>query len=132
MRTSGKVFWRGFRHPIAKRYFQRFNALAPRTREEWMESTLNKVNAFLSDDRIREIFSYQKSSFNLREIMDNRKILLIKLDRGRLKENGDLLGSLLMTKIRMAAFSRSDVPREKRFHSISTLMSFKTLQLRNS
>jgi hypothetical protein len=101
-------------HPIAKRYFQRFNSLAPRTREEWMESTLNKVNAFLSDDRIREIFSYQKSSFNLREIMDNRKILLIKLDRGRLKENGDLLGSLLMTKIRMAAFSRSDVPKEKR------------------
>jgi len=101
-------------HPIAKKYFQRFNALAPRTREEWMESTLNKVNAFLSDDRIREIFSYQKSSFNLREIMDNKKILLIKLDRGRLKENGDLLGSLLMTKIRMAAFSRSDIPREQR------------------
>jgi hypothetical protein len=101
-------------HPIAKRYFQRFNSLSPKTREEWMESTLNKVNAFLSDDRIREIFSYQKSSFNLREIMDNRKILLIKLDRGRLKENGDLLGSLLMTKIRMAAFSRSDVPKEKR------------------
>jgi len=101
-------------HPIAKRYFQRFNALAPRVREEWMESTLNKVNAFLSDDRIREIFSYQKSSFNLREIMDNRKILLVKLDRGRLKENGDLLGSLLMTKIRMAAFSRSDTPKEKR------------------
>jgi hypothetical protein len=101
-------------HPIAKRYFQRFNALAPRIREEWMESTLNKVNAFLSDDRIREIFSYEKSSFNLREIMDHRKILLIKLDRGRLKENGDLLGSLLMTKIRMAAFSRSDIPKEKR------------------
>jgi hypothetical protein len=101
-------------HPIAKRYFQRFNSLSPKTREEWMESTLNKVNAFLSDDRIREIFSYQESSFNLREIMDNKKILLIKLDRGRLKENGDLLGSLLMTKIRMAAFSRSDIPREKR------------------
>lgn len=73
-------------HPIAKRYFQRFNSLAPRTREEWMESTLNKVNAFLSDDRIREILSFEKSSFNLREIMDSRKILLIKLDRGRLKE----------------------------------------------
>jgi hypothetical protein len=101
-------------HPIAKRYFQRFNALSPKTREEWMESTLNKVNAFLSDDRIREIFSYQKSSFNLREIMDNKKILLIKLDRGRLKENGDLLGSLLMTKIRMTAFSRSDIPKEQR------------------
>jgi hypothetical protein len=101
-------------HPISKRYFKRFNSLAPRTREEWMESTLNKVNAFLSDDRIREIFSFQKSSFSLREIMDNQKILLIKLDRGKLKENGDLLGSLLMTKIRMAAFSRSDIPKEKR------------------
>jgi hypothetical protein len=101
-------------HPIAKRYFQRFNSLAPRTREEWMESTLNKVNAFLSDDRIREMFSFEKSSFNLREIMDGQKILLIKLDRGRLKENGDLIGSLLMTKIRMAAFSRTDIPKEKR------------------
>lgn len=101
-------------HPIAKKYFERFNSLAPRTREEWMESTLNKVNAFLSDDRIREMFSFEKSSFNFREIMDNRKILLIKLDRGRLKENGDLIGSLLMTKIRMAAFSRSDIPKEKR------------------
>ncbi len=55
-----------------------------------MESTLNKVNAFLSDDRIRGMFSFEKSSFNLREIMDNKKILLIKLDRRRLKENGDL------------------------------------------
>jgi hypothetical protein len=101
-------------HPIAKRYFERFNNLAPRTREEWMESTLNKVNAFLSDDRIREIFSFQKSSFSLREIMDSKKILFIKLDRGRLKQNADLLGSLLMTKIRMAAFSRSDIAKQKR------------------
>jgi len=46
--------------------------------------------------------------------MDNKKILLIKLDRGRLKENADLIGSLLMTKIRMAAFSRSGIPKEQR------------------
>jgi hypothetical protein len=119
-------------HPIAKKYFQRFNALAPRTREEWMESTLNKVNAFLSDDRIREIFSYQKSSFNLREIMDNRKILLIKLDRGRLKENGDLLGSLLMTKIRMAAFSRSDIPKERRVPFYLYIDEFQNILIQNN
>ncbi|MEM0328371.1 MAG: TraM recognition domain-containing protein [Nitrososphaeria archaeon] len=101
-------------HPIAKKYFERFNSLAERTREEWMEPTLNKVNAFLSDNRIREMFSFEKSSFNFREMMDSKKILLIKLDRGRLKENGDLIGSLLMTKIRMAAFSRSNIPKEKR------------------
>ncbi|MEM3573039.1 MAG: hypothetical protein QXJ62_02260 [Nitrososphaeria archaeon] len=101
-------------HPIAKKYFERFNSLAERTREEWMEPTLNKVNAFLSDNRIKEMFSFEKSSFNFREMMGSKKILLIKLDRGRLKENGDLIGSLLMTKIRMAAFSRPNIPKERR------------------
>jgi len=101
-------------HPVARQYFIRFNNLSPKTRDEWIESTLNKVNAFLSDDRIREIFSFQKSSFSLREVMDSQKILLLKLDRGKLKENADLLGSLFMAKIKMAAFSRSDIPKEKR------------------
>ena len=101
-------------HPVAKQYFIRFNNLSPKTRDEWIESTLNKVNAFLSDDRIREIFSQPKSSFSLREIMDSQKILLLKLDRGKLKENADLLGSLFMAKIKMAAFSRSDIPKEER------------------
>ncbi len=102
------------KHPITKQYFQRFNNLAPKTRDEWMESTLNKVNAFLSDDRLRDMFSFKKSSFSLREIMDSRRILLLKLDRGRLKENADLIGSLFMTKIKLAAFSRSEVPKEQR------------------
>ena len=102
------------KHPITKQYFKRFNNLSPKTRDEWMESTLNKVNAFLSDDRIRDMFSFEKSSFSFREVMDNRKILLLKLDRGRLKENADLIGSLFMTKIKLAAFSRSDIPKEKR------------------
>ncbi|VVB84955.1 Type IV secretion-system coupling protein DNA-binding domain protein [uncultured archaeon] len=102
------------KHPITKQYFQRFNNLSPKTRDEWMESTLNKVNAFLSDDRLRDMFSFKKSSFSLREIMDNSQILLLKLDRGRLKENADLIGSLFMTKIKLAAFSRSDIPKEQR------------------
>lgn len=102
------------KHPITKQYFSRFNNLSPRTRNEWMESTLNKVNAFLSDDRLRDMFSLKKSSFSLREIMDNSKILFLKLDRGRLKENADLIGSLFMTKIKLAAFSRSGISKEQR------------------
>ncbi len=102
------------KHPITKAYFERFNKLQGRTRDEWMESTLNKVNAFLSDDRIREMFAYKKSSINLREIMDSSQILLLKLDRGRLKENADLIGSLFMTKLKLAAFSRSEIPKEQR------------------
>ncbi len=102
------------KHPITKQYFIRFNNLSPKTRDEWMESTLNKVNAFLSDDRLRDMFSFKKSSFSLREIMDNSQILLLKLDRGRLKENADLIGSLFMTKIKLAAFSRSEISKEQR------------------
>jgi len=101
-------------HPITQQYFIRFNTLAPRTRNEWSESTLNKVNAFLSDDRIREILESQKSSFSLRHIIDSQKILLLKLDKGKLKENADLLGALFVSKIKMAAFSRSDISKEER------------------
>lgn len=102
------------KHPITKQYFTRFNNLSPKTSDEWMESTLNKVNAFLSDDRLRDMFSFKKSSFSLREVMDNSQILLLKLERGRLKENADLIGSLFMTKIKLAAFSRSEIPKDQR------------------
>lgn len=101
-------------HPVSRQYFERFNSLRTHTQDEWMESTLNKVRAFLSDERIRVIFAARKSSINLRAIMDNRKILLVKLESGRLKISGELLGSLLLAKIQMAAFSRTDTPEEKR------------------
>ncbi|MFH1930131.1 MAG: helix-turn-helix domain-containing protein, partial [Pseudomonadota bacterium] len=54
------------------------------------------------------------STFNLREIMDLGKVLLIKLDKGRLKDSANLLGSLFMAKIQMAAFSRSNIPKDER------------------
>ena len=102
------------KHPISKQYFSRFDNLAQRTRQEWIESTMNKVNAFLSDDRVRRMLSRPGSSFNLREIMDEGKVLLVKLEKGSLKDNAYLLGSLLMAKIQMAAFSRTDLPQGKR------------------
>lgn len=102
------------KNPTCLQRFKEFNSLTPKTRREWTESTLNKVNAFLSDSRIRQIFTLPKSSFNLREIIDNQKILLVKLDRGRLKGSADLLGSLLLSKIQMAAFSRTDILQGQR------------------
>lgn len=101
-------------HSIAKNYFQRFDTMTDRGQVSWIEPVMNKINAFFSDDRIRLMFSSRKSSFNIREIMDQSKILLIKLDKGKLLDSADLLGSLLMAKIQMAAFSRSDIPKKKR------------------
>ena len=105
---------RGVSHPIAQDYFQRFNLLSKRTQLTWIEPVMNKINAFLADKQIRDIFSAPRSTFNLREIMDQGKILLVKLDKGRLKGSADLLGSLLLAKIQMAAFSRSELPSNKR------------------
>jgi len=101
-------------HPVVQDYFKRFNTLTNRAQISWTEPVMNKINAFFSDERIRQMFSYPKSSFNLREIMDQGKILLIKLDKGKLKDSADLLSSLLMAKIQMAAFSRSDISQSKR------------------
>jgi len=101
--------------PNCRRYFlQEFETLSSHTRREYTESTLNKINALLSRERIRQILSARKSSFDLREIMDKQKILLVNLNKGRLGDTGDLLGSLLMSRIQMAAFSRTDMPERKR------------------
>jgi len=101
-------------NPIAKEYFKRFNTLTDRGKVSWIEPVMNKINALFSDERIRQIFSSTKSSFDINEIINKKKCLLIKLDKGKLKGSADLLGSLLMAKIQMAAFSRSDIFQEKR------------------
>lgn len=101
-------------NPTTLDYFQRFNMMTDRSQITWIEPVMNKINAFLADERMRQMFSAPKSSFQMREIMDTRKHLLIKLDKGKLKGASDLLGSLFMAKIQMTAFSRSGIPAHKR------------------
>jgi len=96
------------------RCFKAYEKVNPITWREWVESTLNKVDALLVDHRMRHIFTLPKSSFNLRDVIDNQKIILVKLEKGKLKDSADLLGSLLFSKIHMTAFSRTDIPPEKR------------------
>jgi len=70
----------------------------------------NKVGQFISNPLIRNIIGQKKTSFDLREIMDQRKILIINLSKGKMGEgNANLIGSLLITKIYLAAMSRADV-----------------------
>lgn len=97
-----------------RRRFETFETLPKHTWREWVEPTLNKVNAFLSDKRIRQILCQPKSTFDLREILDKQKILLVKLEKGELKSSADLLGSLLLSKIQTTAFARTDTPEEQR------------------
>lgn len=75
----------------------------------------SKMNVFIANDLMRPIISQQKSSFNLRDIMDNKKILIVNLAKGKLGDtNSFLLGMIIVGKILMAAFSRADIPEEQR------------------
>jgi hypothetical protein len=69
----------------------------------------NKIGQFAGNPLIRNIIGQPKSSFNLREIMDGKKIMIVNLSKGRVGEgNARLLGSMLVTKIYLAAMSRAD------------------------
>jgi hypothetical protein len=70
---------------------------------------VSKFDNFLSNDIMRPVIGQQHSTFNFREIMDNKKILLVNLSKGRLGEmNANLIGLILVGKILMAALSRAD------------------------
>jgi len=75
----------------------------------------SKLTAFISNDMMRPIIGQQKSSFNFRDLMDRRKILLVDLPKGVVGEmNAYLLGMIVVGKILMAALSRTDMPAEQR------------------
>lgn len=78
---------------------------------EAIAPVLNKVGAFTANPIIRNIIGQPKSTFNIRQIMDEGKILIVNLSKGLLGEdNSGILGSFLVTKIQLAAMSRSDIP----------------------
>ncbi len=82
---------------------------------EAVAPVLNKVGAFTANPIVRNIIGQPKSSFNIRKIMDERKILIVNLSRGLVGEdNAALLGALLVTKIQLGAMSRADIPVEQR------------------
>jgi len=69
----------------------------------------NKIGQFTNNPLIRNIIGQPKSSFDIRQLMDDRKIIIINLSKGRVGEqNANLLGSMLITKIYLAAMSRAD------------------------
>lgn len=75
----------------------------------------NKVGQFISNALIRNIIGQTKSTINMRKIMDEGKILILDLSKGRIGEdNSRLFGALLITKLQLAAMSRIDIPEGQR------------------
>lgn len=79
---------------------------------EAIAPVLNKVGAFTANPIIRNIIGQPKSTFNIRKIMDEGKILIVNLSKGLIGEdNAAILGAFMVTKIQLAAMSRSDIER---------------------
>src|SRR5439155_25189008 len=91
--------------------------------------------AFLTDPLLNRILTQPKSSFDLRRMMDEGKILLVNLAKGKIGADASaLLGALLVTKIGLAGLSRADIPEENRrdfYLYIDEFQNFATLSLAN-
>jgi hypothetical protein len=76
---------------------------------------ISKVGRFVENEMMRNIIGQTHSSFDFREIMDNKKILLVNLSKGKTGDvNADLLGMIIVSKLQMAALTRADIAEEKR------------------
>lgn len=100
--------------PIVKSFWvDEFANYTDRYTQDATPAIQNKIGQFTSNPLIRNIVGQPKSSFDIRKMMDEKKILIINLSKGRVGEvNATLLGSMLVTKIYLAAMSRADVPAE--------------------
>ena len=89
---------------------QEFGSWGDKQVTESVAPVLNKVGAFTANPIIRNIIGQPKSSFDIRKIMDEGKILVVNLSKGLIGEdNAAILGAFLVTKVQLAAMSRSDI-----------------------
>jgi hypothetical protein len=102
--------------PVVRNFWEiEFASWNDKFAAEAVAPVLNKVGAFTANPLVRNIIGQPKSSFNIRQIMDERKILIVNLSRGLVGEdNAALLGALLVTKIQLGAMSRADIPASER------------------
>ncbi len=101
--TSVKAFW-----------VDEFGKWTEKFIAEAIPAIQNKVGQFTANPLVRNLLGQSKSTFDIRKMMDEKKILIINLSKGRVGEgNANLLGSMLITKIYLAAMSRADASEQE-------------------
>lgn len=107
---------REVKDPVVKNFWvNEFASWNDKFANEAVAPVLNKVGAFTANPLIRNIIGQPKSGFDLRQIMDEGKILIVNLSRGQIGEdNAAVLGAMMVTKIQLAAMGRANVPLDQR------------------
>jgi type IV secretory pathway TraG/TraD family ATPase VirD4 len=116
-------------------WLREFENYPARFRAEIIAPLQNKVGAFLADPLLNAIVTQPKSAFDLRRVMDEGRVLLVNLAKGKIGgDTAALLGALLVSRIGLTALSRADVPEPSRndfFVYLDEFQSFTTLSLAN-
>jgi CxxC-x17-CxxC domain-containing protein len=102
--------------PVVKAFWlKEFSRYSQRYEIEATAAIQNKIGQFISSPLIRNIIGQEKSTIDIRKIMDEKKILIMNLSKGRIGEDSSrLLGALLVTKLQLAAMSRVDTSEKER------------------
>lgn len=96
-------------------WLREYESYPARFRIEAIAPIQNKVGAFLANPLLNRILTQPRSAFDLRRVMDEGRILLVNLAKGKIGEDSaGLLGALLVSRIGLAALSRADMPEESR------------------
>jgi hypothetical protein len=103
-------------NPIVKSFWEHEYAnTGERERQEMIPYFSSKFGPFITNTIMRNTIGQPKSSFDFRDVMDNQKILLINLAKGKMGDlNTQLLGLVVVARIQMAAMARADMPKEDR------------------
>jgi len=104
------------KNPVVKSFWvHEYAHTGDRERQEMIPYFSSKFGPFITNQIMRNTIGQTKSAFNFRDVMDNQKILLINLSKGKIGDlNTQLLGLVIVARIQMAAMSRADMPEEDR------------------
>jgi type IV secretory pathway TraG/TraD family ATPase VirD4 len=104
------------RDPVVRAFWEKEMAkTSDFHKSEMLGYLISKVGRFVENSMMRNIVGQSKSSFNFRDVMDQKKILFVNLAKGKVGEiNAKLLGLIIVSKIQMAALSRADMPERDR------------------
>ena len=104
------------KNPVVKSFWDNEYAnTGDRERQEMIPYFSSKFGPFITNSIMRNTIGQSKSAFDVRDVMDNKKILLINLSKGKLGTlNTQLLGLVIVAQIQMAAMSRTDTPEDER------------------
>lgn len=107
---------RSVEDPIIRAFWEKeLPQTSGQTKGEMLPYLVSKIGRFIENQMIRNIIGQQASGFNLRDVMDKKKILIVNLSKGKIGEmNANLLGLILVSKLQMAALARADMPESER------------------